>query len=65
MKKIKKSLSLNKLVISKLTNPSSVMGGSANCTPSKSKEFDPNCPPPPPPPSLEPGCTVFVTRINC
>lgn len=66
MKKLKKSISLNKLVISKLTNPNSIMGGSVNCTDPKSDQHAPVCPPPPPPPSRnDPNCTVFNTNIDC
>ncbi|GGG34322.1 hypothetical protein GCM10011344_38850 [Dokdonia pacifica] len=38
MKKNKKTLNLNKLVISKLTNSSTIMGGSElNCSPTESR----------------------------
>jgi hypothetical protein len=56
MRKSKKALSLNKLVISKLTNTTIIMGGSElNCGGGKSRiPFDPTCNPPPP--SRTPEC---------
>lgn len=45
MKKSKKTLNLNKLVISKLNNSRYIMGGgSQNCVTTKSQNPDPNCP---------------------
>ncbi len=44
MRKIKKNLLLNKLIISKLTNTDSVFGGSVGCNTLKSEvRNDPRC----------------------
>ncbi len=65
MKKSRKTLTLNKLVISKLTNPSSIMGGSLlGCNP-KSKEKTPPICPIPPRPTKGPDCTMLDTHLDC
>jgi hypothetical protein len=64
MKKFKKPLTLNRLVISKLTNTAIIKGGSElNCGGGLSRiPFDPNCNPPPP--DTNRSCNCPSDQVN-